>query len=134
MVVPFYPFAYLHKKMTCRNQKDFYMGIPFRPLGIVTDIVERMGLGVTYSYDDLVFISHNAFMLRFGEQGELLDVFFNKDCPDSESESIEKQLLTYCEEYGLILSRKGTYELSENPNQTLSIQFFEDSDGATLAQ
>ncbi len=134
MVVPFYPFAYLHKKMNCRNQKDLYMGIPFRPLGIVTKIVESMGLGVTYSYEDLVFITHNAFMLRFGEQGELLDVYFNKDCPDNESESIEKQLLASCEEHGLTLSRKGTYELSEKPNQTLSIQFFEDSDGSTPAQ
>ena len=27
----------------------------FAPLGLVTTILERMGLGVTYSYEDLVF-------------------------------------------------------------------------------
>ncbi len=128
MVIPFYPFAYLNQKINSRLHKDSFMGIPYRPLGLVTGIVERMGLGVTYSYDDLVFISHNAFLLRFGETGELLDVFFNHECPENEKESIVKQLSGYCEESGLTLTSKGTYALNENPNQTLSIKFFEDSD------
>lgn len=134
MVIPFYPFAFLARKINCTQQKDVFMGIPFRPLGLVSTIVERMGLGVTYSYEDLVFISHNAFMLRFGEEGELLDLLFNHECPQKERDAIETQLKALCEENGLTLTYKGTYELVQGSSQNLSIKFFEDSDTATATQ
>lgn len=115
-------------KINRLQEKDASMGIPYRPLGIVTEIIERMGLEVSYSYEDLVFVSHNAFLFRFGEQGELLDLFFNHECPEDEREPIVKQLSTSCEEYGLALTCKGTYALAENSNNTISINFFEASD------
>ena len=63
-------------------------------------------------------------MLRFGEQGELLELLFNHECPEKESEAIEAQLRVLCEENGLTLTRKGTYELTQGNSQNLSIKFF----------
>lgn len=39
-----------------------------KPLGRVKDIVEAAGMTISYVYEDLVFIDHNAFLLQFTER------------------------------------------------------------------
>ena len=44
-----------------------------KPLGVVKEIVEAAGMGISYVYDDLVFIDHNALLLQFaGNDWEIL--------------------------------------------------------------
>ncbi|MFA7383156.1 MAG: hypothetical protein WC001_06875 [Desulfurivibrionaceae bacterium] len=35
------------------------------PLGTVKTIVEAAGMGISYAYEDLVFLEHNSFLLQF---------------------------------------------------------------------
>lgn len=43
------------------------MGVPYRPLGLVKEALEQIGIEVSYAYEDLVFIQHNHFLLQFGK-------------------------------------------------------------------
>ena len=55
--------------------------IQFRPLGETRTIIEEMDLEITHVHDDLVFIQHNAFLLRFDDECENnLFLHFNEDC------------------------------------------------------
>lgn len=47
------------------------MGLPYRPLGMVKAMLETIGIEITYSYEDLIFIQHNHFLLQFGKSDEL---------------------------------------------------------------
>jgi hypothetical protein len=43
------------------------------PLGIVKEILEEIGIEISYAYDDLIFVNHNAFLLKFsGNNGNIL--------------------------------------------------------------
>lgn len=39
--------------------------IPLMKLGVVKEIVEATGMGVSYAYEDLIFLDHNALLLQF---------------------------------------------------------------------
>ncbi len=99
------------------------MSVPFRPMGLVKEMLTSMGLEATYMYDDLVFVSHNAFMLQFGEQGEDLGLHINIDCPEQEAVAVQDKAVAAAAEVGLVATFKGKYELIPNENETLSVRF-----------
>ena len=71
------------------------MTIPYRPLAIVREIINAMGLEVTYAYEDLVHVEHNAFLLQMGESGEIVNLYFNTESLAEERDKITDRL---CEE------------------------------------
>jgi hypothetical protein len=38
-----------------------------KPLGQVKELVESLGMEVSYAYEDLVFLQHNSFLLQFDD-------------------------------------------------------------------
>lgn len=103
------------------------MSLPYRPLGIITEVIEAMGLDVTYAYDDLVFIEHNAFLLRMGEQGEQVYLFFNEEsAPDSRGE-VKKQLAEHASPKGLQILSRGTYVMKPREDDQIDIHFNENT-------
>jgi hypothetical protein len=101
------------------------METALRPLGIVRELIEELGHEITYAYDDLVFIDHNGFLLRFGQETGTLELFFNTDCPLDEVKKIETLLLPAAEKLELKITRKGSYTLNEKPDNNIEISFFE---------
>lgn len=99
------------------------MSVPMRPLGIVKEIVEEIGLQITYAYDDLVFVEHNDFLLQFGNDPHLLKLYFNTVCPSGEAETIAGKLIPAAAGKGLSIDRKGTYSMSEGEDDNLKISF-----------
>ena len=51
------------------------MTLPYRPLGVVKQLLEEIGMEITYAYDDLIFIQHNPVLLQFGKVGEVRNNF-----------------------------------------------------------
>lgn len=43
-----------------------------KPLGKLKELVESVGMGISYAYEDLVFLDHNAFLLQFGDDGRTI--------------------------------------------------------------
>ncbi len=105
------------------------MDIPYRPLGIIVGIVERMGLDVTYAYEDLVFISHNAFLLRMGEKGEQVHLYFNEESEEDQRDEVQEQLTGLGTESGVRFLNSGTYNMTQREDEQLDIHFNEN--GAT---
>jgi hypothetical protein len=96
---------------------------PLRPLGTVMELIEKLGHEVTYAYEDLVFIDHNEFLLQFSPEPHALDLFFNTECADEEADATADKIIPEGSNMGLTIRRKGSYTMSEAPDNSLQIQF-----------
>ena len=102
------------------------MTVPFRPLGIITEMIEQMDLEVTYAFEDLAFISHNAFLLRMGEQGEIVHLYFNEESQPDKRDIVLEQLTNLATERGLKIINSGTYTMTaREEDEQLDIHFQE---------
>jgi hypothetical protein len=102
------------------------MTVPLRPLGLAKDLIEAVGLDVTYVYDDLIFIEHNAFLLQMEEKGENIGLWFNTESTPSNRPEITTQLKAAGKTLSLNVSLKGTFSITrqdDNDNETFQILF-----------
>ena len=99
------------------------MQTQLRPLGIVKEVVEEIGLQITYAYDDLVFIEHNDFLLQFGSDPNQLQLHFNTECPVDEADALAAKLMPAAAGKGLAVCRKGSFTMAEDDNDNLRISF-----------
>lgn len=84
--------------------------VPFRPLGILKMLLETIGFEVTHCYEDLVFIEHNALLLRMEAKGE----------------EIEELLKNAGKTHNLVISCSGTYQMTPNETDgTIDIEFLD---------
>lgn len=105
---------------------DSKQPIPYRPLGIIKTLLDSLGFQVTHCYEDLIFIEHNAFLLRMEEKGEEVSLFFNTDSNKEKRIEISEILTTKGSSLGLDISSKGTYTMTQNEeNATIDISFNE---------
>jgi hypothetical protein len=90
------------------------MSINFRPLGHVMEILESVGLPVSYSYDDLVFVENNSLLVKFNDDNdkELL-LYFNKDLDVNVAGELEYALMDAALDKGFQFVNSGTYSLTE---------------------
>ncbi len=101
------------------------MTVPYRPLGLISAMIEEMGLEVTYAYEDLIFISHNAFLLRMGEKGEEVYLYFNQECEFDKRGEILKTITELGASRKLEIIDSGTYEMEPRDDEQLDIRFVE---------
>ena len=101
------------------------METSLRPLGTVIQLLEELGHEVTYAYDDLVFVNHNGFLLQFENSGPALNLFFNQNFPQNETESVEQSIIPAGDKFGLSIITKGRYSITEKDNENVQIEFFE---------
>ncbi len=102
--------------------------IPFRPLGVLKSLLESLGHQVTHCYEDLVFLEHNAFLLRMDEKGEEVSLFFNRESEPDKRATIAEALINAGKLYLLIITHRGIYRLIPNTtDNTLSLEFLEDA-------
>lgn len=98
--------------------------VPFRPLGLLKELLENHGFSVTHCYEDLVFVDHNAFLIQMGDKGEDVNLIFNADCKTDKRAEIEHSLTTAAPAFGLQLKTKGTYSFTSNEqDNTINIEF-----------
>lgn len=101
------------------------MTIPLRPLGVIKTLVEAVGLDVSYVYDDLVFIEHNAFLLQMSEEhGEDLGVWFNEDSTPGDRPLIFSRLQAESNKLSLQVHEKGIYSLQgDDSEESFQLKF-----------
>lgn len=104
------------------------MTTPHRPLGTVIEILQVLGMDVTHQYEDLVFVSQNLFVLKFTEEATQIDLYFNEEIEEEKAQEVMGQLETTGELHGLTIAYKGAYALTENSDESLSVEFFDLSD------
>ncbi len=100
------------------------ISVPFRPLGIVAEILEGMKIEITYAYEDLVFTGHNLYLLQFGEKGEDLYFIENEEATAEQLAGHFDALQTRFQEQGITLSPKGKFAASTSDEDELQLRFF----------
>ena len=89
------------------------MDIPYRPLGLLRELIESIGLQITHVFDDLLFIEHNAFLLQMGKEGADVRLWFNSESLPAERPAIAATLTAAGTECGLRIDRRGTFRLAQ---------------------
>lgn len=97
--------------------------IPYRPLAIIQNMLARLGQNVSYAYDDLIFLEHNAYLLQMTPQGERLLVHFNQSCDPQQRPGLLQSLKQAAAEEGLRLRWRGFYRLEEQNDKQVAIHF-----------
>ncbi len=118
----------LHKyEKNERSLRRFYMPVPFRPISRVQQLLEEIGLEMTYAYQDLVFAEHNAFLLQFGKNGEDVFLHFNIESDLSKRDEIAEKLKDAGKRRELIITRKGLYSLVQTEEEKMKLTFIPQS-------
>lgn len=101
------------------------MSIQFRPLGKVKQMVESVGMEITYAYDDLVFSNHSMFIIRFNDnKPNLLFLHFNVDCNLNDSVTVERKLIIAGKEAGFDVKRMSKFKIKQiEGRESLEIVF-----------
>lgn len=103
------------------------MALAYRPLGVVKQLLEEIGLEITYAYEDLIFIQHNPFLLQFGEAGEMLFFSANVETSSEEAEQLFATIQAKAGGEGITLMRRGRYRLIETEGENLSLEFLDEA-------
>lgn len=97
--------------------------IPHRPLALIKNMLESIGQNISYAYEDLVFVEHNAYLLQMGDRGENVLVHFNEESEDGFRKTMLRALKDAAANEGLKVRWRGTYDLEEKENNELAIHF-----------
>ena len=95
-----------------------------KPLGLVTEIVESAGMGISYAYEDLVFLEHNAFLLEFTPNDTELLIHINSEAEESEIKDSVARLQNIAAAHGLTFTNGGLYTLTQADDENIRIEFF----------
>ena len=95
------------------------------PLGKLKELVESVGMGISYAYDDLVFPDHNGFLLQFKGDGRSVTVHINSEADRKEVEPTIEKLKNAAVPTDLTFSVGTLYTLVQSEDETISIEFHE---------
>ena len=96
-----------------------------RPMELITDIVQQIGLDVVYEHEDLIFVSRNAFILRFTERGHHIDLYFNEELEEPTAQGIMEKIEEVSGAHGLHIDYKGAFCFEQNPQGNITLEFFD---------
>ena len=92
-------------------------------IAAVEDSIWDAGYQMTHSHEDLLFFTHNHFLIQLDAEGALR-VFFNREVEEERTPLLRK-LTGVLGKKGLSLRRAGSYELAAQPHGQLEIKFYE---------
>jgi hypothetical protein len=104
------------------------MTLPYRPLGVVKQLLEEVGMDITYAYEDLVFIRHNPCLLQFGREGEMLFFYASVETGAAKAKELFSAIQAKALGQGITLVYRGRYRLSQAEGECLSLEFIEDAE------
>jgi hypothetical protein len=96
-----------------------------QPLGVVKEIVESAGMGISYAYEDLVFIEHNAFHLQFTDKTSELIIHINSDADESAIQGDIIRLKAEASTRKVVLKDGKRYTLSQGEDENIHLEFVE---------
>lgn len=96
-----------------------------KPLGVVKTIVESAGMGISYAYDDLVFLEHNAFLLQFTDNDKEILIHTNSEAEGEEIKDSIAKLKNVAAAQGVTFTDGGLYTLAQADDENIRIEFLQ---------
>ncbi len=82
-------------------------------MGIVKEIVESAGMGISYAHDDLVFMEHNAFLLQFTDDNNEVRIHINAEADVSELQNDIMRMKQAASSHSMNFKDGTTYTMSQ---------------------
>jgi hypothetical protein len=98
-----------------------------KPLCTVKEIVEAAGMGISYVYEDLVFIDHNALLLEFTQNENELLVHINEKAVRSELGAVIIRLQEEASAREMTFTTGSLYRISQNEEENIRLEFIPES-------
>ncbi|MCI5162927.1 MAG: hypothetical protein D3917_13105 [Candidatus Electrothrix sp. AX5] len=97
--------------------------IPIMKLGIVKEIVEATGMGISYAYEDLVFLDHNALLLQFTQDSDTVLVHTNREAATEPAQATIAALKQAAQEREMTFLAGQVYALIQGEDEQIKIEF-----------
>ncbi|MBU3936619.1 MAG: hypothetical protein KJ555_01085 [Proteobacteria bacterium] len=94
-----------------------------KPLGMVKTIVEAAGMGISYAYDDLIFLEHNSFLLQFTDNDHEVKIHVNSEADEATVQSDIERLQEVACKQAMQFSRGTRYTLIPDGEDAIRIEF-----------
>ncbi|MDH3329085.1 MAG: hypothetical protein OEM01_07635 [Desulfobulbaceae bacterium] len=98
-----------------------------KPLGIVKEIIESIGIGISYAYDDLVFVDHNAFLFQFTHKSNEIALHVNRDADEKEVAHSINLMNNAAAERGMAIKDGKYYALVQVDDENVRLEFLENN-------
>jgi hypothetical protein len=92
-------------------------------LGVVKEIVEATGMGISYAYEDLVFLDHNALLLQFTQDSDKVLVHTNKEADTEPAQASLAALQQAAQEREMTFLEGQVYALTQGEDEQINIEF-----------
>lgn len=99
-----------------------------KPLGIVKEILESIGIGISYVYDDLIFVDHNDFLLQFTDKKYKLLAHVNKEADEEEAVKSINLMNNVAASRNMVIVRGKYYTLVQADEENVRLEFTETRD------
>lgn len=99
--------------------------IPFRPLGLILNVIEGCGFTFGHVHDDLVFTEENVILLKMEKTPEIVSFYVNQDCDADKISDMEATLCIGAREEGLTFLKRGSYTLHQASDKSFEVLFTE---------
>ncbi len=94
-----------------------------KPLGMVKQIVEEAGMGISYAYDDLIFLEHNSFLLQFSDKDQDVLIHRNSEADEAVVSSDISRLQEVALTYKMRFITGDTYLLNQDDGENIRLEF-----------
>ena len=94
-------------------------------LGLVKNIVEDAGMGISYAYEDLVFLDHNSLILQFTDNDREVMVHINDEADGATVNRDIANLQEVALSHDMSFVSGDVYVLSEDDDETIRLEFSE---------
>ncbi len=96
-----------------------------KSVGALVQTVRQLGYEVTHAHENLVFASRNRFILKQTDTPHMVDLYFNEELEEQAAEALMVRIESTGLENSLLISYKGAYCITENDDQSFSVEFFD---------
>ena len=94
-----------------------------KQLGLVKNAVEEAGMGVSYAYEDLVFLEHNSFLLQFTDNEQEVMICVNQEADQEKVKPDISRLQESAGNQGLRFIIGDPYILTQGDDESIIIEF-----------
>lgn len=92
-------------------------------MGVVKEVVESAGMVISYAYDDLVFIEHNAFLLQFTDKENELAIHVNYEADEQAIQDDIARLKVEASVRNMIMLSGRYYRLHQDDEDNIRLEF-----------